>query len=68
MARQCELKRVQNTVNNINRSTLEIGSMEIKKHEMNTSYTCFIKRRIHVVEQWKLKIDACLQKHVGFET
>ena len=29
-----QLKRVQDTVNNLNRSQLEIGSMEIKKHEM----------------------------------
>tara|TARA_R100000935_G_scaffold42294_1_gene64112 strand:+ start:209 stop:505 length:297 start_codon:yes stop_codon:yes gene_type:complete len=29
-----QLKKVQDTVNNINRSQLEIGSMEIKKHEM----------------------------------
>ena len=29
-----ELKKVQDTVNNINRSQLEIGSMEIRKHEM----------------------------------
>ena len=29
-----QLKKVQDTVNNINRSQLEIGSMELKKHEM----------------------------------
>ena len=29
-----QLKKVQDTVNNINRSQLEIGSMEIKKHEL----------------------------------
>ena len=29
-----QLKKVQDTVNNINRSQLEIGSMEIKKHEV----------------------------------
>jgi FtsZ-binding cell division protein ZapB len=29
-----QLKKVQDTVNTINRSQLEIGSMEIKKHEM----------------------------------
>ena len=29
-----QLKKVQDTVNNINRAQLEIGSMEIKKHEM----------------------------------
>ena len=29
-----QLKKVQSTVNNLNRSQLEIGSMEIKKHEM----------------------------------
>ena len=29
-----QLKKVQDTVNNINRSQLEIGSMEIRKHEM----------------------------------
>ena len=29
-----QLKKVQNTVNNLNRAQLEIGSMEIKKHEM----------------------------------
>ena len=28
-----QLKKVQNTVNNINRAQLEIGSMEVKKHE-----------------------------------
>ena len=29
-----QLTKVQNTVNNINRSQLEIGSIEVKKHEM----------------------------------
>ena len=29
-----QLKKVQDTVNNLNRSQLEIGSMEIKKHEL----------------------------------
>ena len=29
-----QLKKVQDTVNGINRSQLEIGSLEIKKHEM----------------------------------
>ena len=29
-----QLKKVQDTVNGINRSQLEIGMMEIKKHEM----------------------------------
>ena len=29
-----QLKKVQDTVNNLNRAQLEIGSMEIKKHEM----------------------------------
>ena len=29
-----QLKEVQDTVNNLNRSQLEIGSMELKKHEM----------------------------------
>ena len=29
-----QLDRVQDTVNNINRSQLEIGSMEVKKHEL----------------------------------
>ena len=29
-----QLKKVQDTVNNLNRSQLEIGSMEVKKHEM----------------------------------
>ena len=29
-----QLKKVQDTVNGINRTQLEIGSMEIKKHEM----------------------------------
>jgi len=29
-----QLKKVQNTVNNLNRSQSEIGSMEIGKHEM----------------------------------
>jgi len=29
-----QLKKVQNTVNNINRSQLDIGSMELKKHEL----------------------------------
>tara|TARA_R110002167_G_scaffold303149_1_gene507469 strand:- start:1 stop:291 length:291 start_codon:yes stop_codon:yes gene_type:complete len=31
---ESQLKRVQDTVNGINRGQLEIGSMEIKKHEM----------------------------------
>ena len=29
-----QLKKVQDTVNNINRSQLEIGSIELRKHEM----------------------------------
>ena len=29
-----QLKKVQDTVNNINRAQLDIGSMELKKHEM----------------------------------
>ena len=29
-----QLKKVQDTVNNINRTQLEIGSMEVKKHEL----------------------------------
>ena len=29
-----QLKRVQDTVNKLNRSQLEIGSIEVKKHEM----------------------------------
>ena len=29
-----QLKKVQDTVNNINRAQLEIGSVELKKHEM----------------------------------
>ena len=29
-----QLKKVQDTVNDINRTQLELGSMEIKKHEM----------------------------------
>ncbi len=29
-----QLKRVQNAVNNINRAQLEIGSLEVQKHEM----------------------------------
>ena len=29
-----QLKKVQETVNNLNRSQLEIGSIELKKHEM----------------------------------
>ena len=29
-----QLKKVQESVNNLNRSQLEIGSMEVRKHEM----------------------------------
>ena len=29
-----QLKKVQNTVNGINRSQLEVGSMEVRKHEL----------------------------------
>ena len=29
-----QLKKVQDSVNNINRAQLEIGSIELKKHEM----------------------------------
>ena len=29
-----QLKKVQDTVNNLNRSQLEIGQMEVKKHEI----------------------------------
>ena len=36
-----QLKKVQDTVNNINRAQLEIGSMEIKKHEMMHNIASF---------------------------
>ena len=36
-----QLKKVQNTVNNINRSQLEIGSMEVKKHELMHNIASF---------------------------
>ena len=29
-----QLKKVQNTVNNLNRSQLEIGTMELRKHDL----------------------------------
>ena len=29
-----QLEKIQNTVNNINRAQLEIGNIELKKHEM----------------------------------
>ena len=29
-----QLKKVQETINNLNRSQLDIGSMELKKHEL----------------------------------
>jgi hypothetical protein len=29
-----QLKKVQDSVNNLNRSQIEIGSMEVKKHEL----------------------------------
>ena len=29
-----QLEKVQKTINNINRAQLELGSMEVKKHEM----------------------------------
>ena len=29
-----QLEKIQNTVNNLNRSQLEIGSMELRKHEL----------------------------------
>ena len=29
-----QLKKVQDTVNNLNRSQLEVGQMEVKKHEI----------------------------------
>ena len=29
-----QLEKIQNTVNNLNRSQLEIGSVEVKKHEL----------------------------------
>ena len=36
-----QLKKVQETVNNINRSQLEIGQMEVKKHELMHSIAGF---------------------------
>ena len=36
-----QLKNVQNTVNSINRSQLEIGSLEVKKHEMMHNIASF---------------------------
>jgi len=36
-----QLKKVQDTVNNINRAQLEIGSMEMKKHEIMHNISSF---------------------------
>ena len=36
-----QLKKVQDTVNSINRAQLELGSIEIKKHEMMHSVAGF---------------------------
>ena len=36
-----QLNKVQDTVNNINRTQLEIGSMEVKKHELMHSIASF---------------------------
>tara|TARA_R110002020_G_scaffold194815_2_gene395711 strand:+ start:280 stop:585 length:306 start_codon:yes stop_codon:yes gene_type:complete len=36
-----QLKKVQDTVNGINRAQLEIGSMEVKKHEMMHNVSSF---------------------------
>tara|TARA_R100001463_G_scaffold134482_1_gene196714 strand:- start:112 stop:423 length:312 start_codon:yes stop_codon:yes gene_type:complete len=36
-----QLKKVQDTVNNINRAQLEIGSVELRKHEMLHSIANF---------------------------
>jgi len=36
-----QLKKVQDTVNGINRTQLEIGNMEVKKHEMMHSVASF---------------------------
>ena len=36
-----QLKKVQDTVNTINRNQLEIGSMEVKKHELMHSVAGF---------------------------
>ena len=36
-----QLAKVQDTVNNINRAQLEIGSMEVKKHELMHSVAGF---------------------------
>ena len=35
-----QLKKVQSTVNQINRTQLEIGSMEVKKHELMHGIAC----------------------------
>jgi hypothetical protein len=52
-----QLKRLQFTVSNLNRSQLEVGSMEIKKHEL-----------IHQVGRSRLAITALqteLEKEYG---
>ena len=36
-----QLKKVQDTVNSVNRAQLEIGSLEIKKHEMMHGVAAF---------------------------
>ena len=36
-----QLQKLQKTVNNVNRGTLEIGSMEIRKHELMHSIAGF---------------------------
>ena len=36
-----QLEKVQDTVNNINRAQLEVGSLELKKHEMMHSVAGF---------------------------
>jgi len=52
-----QLKSVQEVVNNINRGQIELGSMEIKKHNLI--------HQINIVQEDLGKIQAELEKEYG---
>ena len=48
-----QLKNVQNTVNGINRAQLEIGSMEVKKHELMHSVAALRESLISLQDEFQ---------------
>ena len=57
-----QLKKVQDTVNSLNRSQLEIGSMEIKKHEMMHHIAGLRDGLTHSFVPFRIKLSKRVQR------